>query len=298
MRFRAFAVTLLAGVLYAATASAAGSSTLAISGGVTPYIVVAGDTLAAIAARFGVYPSTLASDNHLNLRQKLQTGRELRIDNRHIVPGLLAPNQIVVNVPQRMAFYQDADGTHGYPVAVGRTTWQTPAGPFTVVRKEEDPAWHVPESIRAESARSGRILPAVVPPGPQNPLGHYWIGLSLSGIGVHGTPSQSSIYQTVTHGCIRLQRDSIADLYSRVALGTHGHIVYEPILIAVSGDDIYIEVHPDVYRRLPASPRQEARELAARVGLDERIDWAVADREIDARAGIARKVRLKPDPAP
>jgi hypothetical protein len=87
-----------------------------------------------------------------------------------------------------------------------------------------------------------------------------------------------------------MRRDEIADLYARVALGTHGQIVYEPILMAVSGKDVYLEVHPDVYKRLPARPQQVLRDLAARLGLAERIEWALADREVDRRAGIARKI--------
>jgi L,D-transpeptidase ErfK/SrfK len=295
MRVRVIVVTFL-GVITLCAPSAIGADHPAISGGVTAYTVAAGDTLTAVAARFGVYPSTIAADNHLDPRRPLEAGRELRIDNRHIVPDAVVPGEIIVNVPQRMIFYWDADRVFGYPIAVGRSTWQTPAGPFTVIRKEEDPAWHVPASIRAESARAGHTLPLVVPPGPRNPLGRFWIGLSLSGIGIHGTPFQSSIYQTATHGCIRLQRDQIADLYSRVMPGTRGRIVYEPILMAESGDDVYIEVHADVYRRLAASPYETARTLAARLGLADRIDWSLAAREIDRHAGIARGVRLKPDP--
>ena len=289
MRVRFIVLTLL-GVITLCAPSAIGADHPAISGGVTAYTVAAGDTLTAIAARFGVYPSTIAADNHLDPRRPLETGRELRIDNRHIVPDAAVPGEIIVNVPQRMIFYQDADRVFGYPIAVGRSTWQTPAGTFTVVRKEENPAWHVPASIRAESARAGHPLPLVVAPGPKNPLGQFWIGLSLAGIGIHGTPAQSSIYQTATHGCIRLQRDPIADLYSRVMPGTLGRIVYEPILIAESGDDVYIEVHADVYRRLAASPLEIARTLAARLGLADRINWSLADREIDRHAGVARRV--------
>ena len=267
----------------------------ALSGGVATYTVMPGDTLTTIAARFGVYPTTIALDNQLDARGRLRAGSELRIDNRHVIPAI-ADGEIVVNVPQRMVFYRNGDRVLAFPIAVGRTTWRTPAGPFTVVRKEQDPAWHVPESIRAESARQGKVLPLVVPPGPRNPLGRFWIGLSLAGIGIHGTPFPSSIYQTATHGCIRLQGEYIADLYAQVAVGTRGSIVYEPILIAASGDDVYIEVHPDVYGRLSASPRQVARELAAGVGVADRIDWSLAEREIDRHAGVARKVRLEPDP--
>jgi L,D-transpeptidase ErfK/SrfK len=195
-----------------------------------------------------------------------------------------------------MAFFEDHERVFAYPIAVGRSTWQTPTGSFTVVRKDEDPAWHVPASIRAESERAGHTLPLVVPPGPRNPLGRFWIGLSLAGIGIHGTPFESIIYQAATHGCLRLQRDQIADL-TRVASGTRGHVLYEPILIAARGDGIYIEVHPDVYRRLPVTLHQEARALAVRLGVDRRIDWERADREIDRRAGVARRVSTITDTA-
>jgi L,D-transpeptidase ErfK/SrfK len=291
MRLRLAISVLCAGIaLHTAAAAGARDSAAAISGGVTAYTVAAGDTLTAVAARFGVYPSTIAADNHLDPRRSLETGRELRIDNRHLISDAVVPGEIVVNLPQRMAFYKDGDRVFAYPIAVGRATWQTPVGTFSVVRKEENPAWHVPASIRAESARAGHPLPLVVAPGPQNPLGQFWIGLSLAGIGIHGTPAQSSIYQTTTHGCIRLQRDPIADLYSRVMPGTRGRIIYEPILIAESGDDVYIEVHADVYRRLAASPYEIARALAGRLGLADRIDWSLADREIDRHAGVARRV--------
>jgi L,D-transpeptidase ErfK/SrfK len=289
MRVRFMVLTFL-GVIILCAPSAIGADHPAISGGVTAYTVAAGDTLTAVGARFGVYPSTIAADNHLDPRRSLEAGRELRIDNRHLIPDAVVPGEITVNVPQRMVFYSDGDRVFAYPIAVGRSTWQTPAGTFNVVRKEENPAWHVPASIRAESARAGHPLPLVVAPGPKNPLGLFWIGLSLAGIGIHGTPAQSSIYQATTHGCIRLQRDPIADLYSRVMPGTRGRIIYEPILIAESGDDVYMEVHADVYRRLAASPYEIARALAARLGLADRIDWTLADREIDRHAGVARRV--------
>jgi L,D-transpeptidase ErfK/SrfK len=162
---------------------------------------------------------------------------------------------------------------------------------------EQDPAWHVPESIREESARAGKLLPSVVPAGPRNPLGRFWIGLSLASIGIHGTPFPSSIYQTATHGCIRLQADNIADLYSHVRVGTRGRIIYEPVLLAREGVDAFVEVHEDVYRRMPATAREHARELAASLGVIDQIDWTAADLEIERRGGVARQIRLRPSPA-
>jgi L,D-transpeptidase ErfK/SrfK len=261
-----------------------------LSGSETTYTLARGDTLKTVAARFGIDPETIATENRLEPGRPLETGRQLRIDNRHIVPALLAPGEIVVNVPQRMAFFDAGGYVVGYPIAVGRATWQTPAGSFSVVRKEEDPAWHVPASIRAEGARHGHVLPLVVQPGPRNPLGRFWIGLSISGIGIHGTPIESSVYQAATHGCMRLQHDRIADLYSRVDLGTRGRIIYEPVLMTAGDNEVYLEVHPDVYRRLPKTPHEVARDLAVSLGIEERVDWGAVDREIELHAGVARRV--------
>jgi L,D-transpeptidase ErfK/SrfK len=290
MRARFIILFLAVAGLIVGDVSGHASEPAVITGVATTHVVVRGETLTGLAARFGVYAATVASENHLLAGRPLEVGRELRIDNRHIVPAGIGIGEILINVPQLMLFYRDGDRVFAYPIAVGRTTWQTPQGPFTVIQKEENPAWHVPASIRAESARTGQLLPLVVPPGPRNPLGPFWIGLSLAGIGVHGTPFPSSIYQTATHGCIRLQNDRIEDLYGRVTVGTRGRIIYEPVLMAASGDEVYLEVHPDAYGRLPRAPFVQARELATRLSLDHRINWMLADPEIERHAGVARRV--------
>ena len=290
MRRRQIVVWLLFAVVFVHPVGSSAGEPEAITGGITTHIVALGETLTSIAARFGVDPSTIVSDNRLAGGQPLEPGRTLLIDNRHIVPTAIGAGEIVVNVPQRMLFYREEERVLAYPVAVGRPTWQTPQGSFTVTWKEEDPAWHVPASIRAENARKGQELPLVVPPGPSNPLGRFWIGLSLAGIGLHGTPVPSSIYRTATHGCVRLQGDRIEDLYGRVDIGTRGRIVYEPVLLTSDRGEVYLEVHQDVYRRASMSALKQAHELAARLALAHRIDWTLAAAEIERRAGIARRV--------
>jgi L,D-transpeptidase ErfK/SrfK len=295
MRARLIVVSLAFVGVVVHPAGAHAGELAAITGGITTHIVAPGETLTGLAARLGVDTATIASDNHLAAGRPLEAGRELVIDNRHIGPAAISAGEVVINVPQRMLFYREGDRVLAYPIAVGRSTWQTPQGPFSVVRKEQDPAWHVPESIRAESLRKGQLLPLVVPPGPRNPLGRFWIGLSLAGIGVHGTPFPSSIYQTATHGCIRLQGDQIEDLYGRVTMATRGRIVYEPVLLTADRGEVYLEVHRDVYRRTPMSASQQARELAARLALADRINWTLAEREIELHAGIARRISSTAD---
>ena len=266
----------------------------AVIGGVTTYTVRNGDTLLGVGARFGVGADVLARDNGLAANTKLAAGQLLRIDNGHIVPVLPEPGTLVINIPQRMLFHGAGVGqVEGYPVAVGRPDWQTPIGEFVVMAKEEQPTWDVPASILEESRRQGRELPAKVPPGPNNPLGAYWIGLSLPGIGLHGTNVSSSVFRVVTHGCMRMQPDDIARLFPAIQLGARGRTIYEPVLVAGQGNAVYLEVRRDVYRRGTGEPRLKARALAAAAGLSDRIDWNLADAVAASAHGVARDVTLR-----
>jgi L,D-transpeptidase ErfK/SrfK len=213
----------------------------------------------------------------------------LRIDNRHIVPATIESRAIVINVPQRLLFATDSGVTRAMPIAVGRPDWRTTIGEFTVIDRREDPTWHVPPSILAEAQRAGKTQAPIVPPGPHNPLGEYWLGLSLTGIGVHGTNAPTSIYQAVTHGCIRMNADDVAWLFERTAIGDVGETIYQPILLTSVDGDVLLESHRDIYARIPDANRL-LRELAADAGLWDLIDWPRAEAVLAARAGIARSI--------
>jgi L,D-transpeptidase ErfK/SrfK len=272
-------------------APSAADRTSVITGQVYEHVTQRGESIARIAARVGMEPATLAADNGLTVEAVIEIGQRLHIDNRHIVPVVAA--ELVLNVPQRMLFHHRSDGgVVGYPVAVGSAGWQTPRGAFTVVNKRRDPAWHVPPSILQESRQRGRQLPPVVAPGPNNPLGARWIGLSLAGIGIHGTNAPSSIFRAVSHGCVRLHPDDVAALFDLVPIGATGESVYDPVLLAPVGDRILLEVHRDVYRVFSGRLAAVVRSRASTLGLSDRIDWAVADRVIAARPGVARDVTV------
>ena len=264
----------------------AGSPSTVITGGVQSYVIARGDTLTALGARFGVDVRTLAADNGIDPVVLLTVGRTIVIDNRHIVPTAGAGADVVINVPQRMLFYR---GGAAFPVAVGQPTWRTPLGASTVVSRERDPVWDVPASIAEEARRKGPTLPKSVPPGPENPLGRYWLGLSRGGVGMHGTNAPSSIYRAVTHGCIRLHPDDIAWLFPRIALGAAVETVYEPLLLAEFDGRVFLEVHPDVYRRAPPATAA-LKAAAAALGVAQTIDWERAEAVIARRDGLARDV--------
>lgn len=253
------------------------------------YVVQSGDSLTAVGARLGVAAGVLARSNDLPSDARLKIGQKLQVDNRHIVPREI-DDGIVINLPQRMLFLLKSGQLQGaYPVGLGKPDWPTPTGRFRIVVKEENPVWDVPKSIQEEMRREGKTVKTCVPPGPDNPLGKHWLGLSVGGYGIHGTIAPSSVYQFQTHGCIRLHPDDIAELFNQVERGTPVHLVYRRWLIARVGARLLLEVHGDVYGKQPAI-EQELRRLAEMEDLTAQIDWQRARDIIRRREGIARDI--------
>jgi L,D-transpeptidase ErfK/SrfK len=264
-----------------------------IVGSIRHHVIVTGESLVALGARFGVDADVIATANDLLPGAALVAGQRLTIDDRHVVAGTAGADTLVVNVPQRMLFVHGGGGHFdGFPVAVGEPDWPTPVGAFRVVVKEEHPTWDVPVSIQEEMRRAGQRVITRMAPGPRNPLGDYWIGLSLGSIGLHGTPYPSTIYRFATHGCVRLHPDDIAKVYRRVAVGTTVAVVYQPVLMAATADGLFLEAHRDVYRRVAPGP-DDVRRAAAAAGVAAHVDWKAAAAVLRRREGVARAVSLR-----
>ena len=113
------------------------------------------------------------------------------------------------------------NGTHYqrlFAVATGQHQYPTPLGRFAIVVKWKNPWWYPPDSPWAQGQ-------SPVPPGPGNPLGTRWMGLSAPGVGIHGTPSDGSIGYSVSHGCIRMHIPQAEWLFNHVEIGTTVFIV-------------------------------------------------------------------------
>lgn len=158
---------LAVGLIYFPCAKAEPSA-LAVTGGVFDYSVQTGDSLIKIGARFGVVAEVLARENRLKVNVRLAPGQGIAVDNRHIVPAVLE-NGLLINLPQRMLyFFRDAQLVVAYPVGLGRPTWQTPQGEFSVINKSDHKTWIVPRSIQEEMRRTGKEVKTSVPPGPES----------------------------------------------------------------------------------------------------------------------------------
>jgi L,D-transpeptidase ErfK/SrfK len=179
-----------------------------------------------------------------------KAGTDIILPSRFILPE--APREgIVLNVASKRLFYfpKATKGApavvHTFPISIGREGWATPLGKTRVVSKKKDPVWRVPASIRKEHAENGDPLPAVVPPGPDNPLGAYAMRLALPGdYLIHGTNKPAGVGMRVSHGCIRMNPEDIDWLFPQVPVGLPVHIVNQPLLIGAAGGDLYVEAHP------------------------------------------------------
>lgn len=98
-----------------------------------------------------------------------------------------------------------------FPVAVGRSGWETPVGKHQIIQMVENPSWQHP------------FTGEVIGPGADNPLGYRWMGFWTDGknyIGLHGTPNERSIGTAASHGCIRMYNRDVVKLFEMVQIGT------------------------------------------------------------------------------
>ncbi|HLY36553.1 MAG TPA: L,D-transpeptidase family protein [Candidatus Binatia bacterium] len=258
------------------------------------YVVGPGDTLWSITGRFTMSRALLETWNALPNPDALRPGMRLRVSDRHIVPRR-QPDGIVIDLAVRTLYWFE----HGrlkarFPVGVGRTDWETPPGRYRIVGRREDPVWRVPVSIQEEMRKRGEPVVRVVPPGPDNPLGKYWIQLSAPGYGLHGTNAPASIGKFASHGCMRLLPEHVERLYREARDGTPVEIVYEPVKLArdpVGG--VFLEVHGDVMggRRsdLPA-----IIDLIEAAGLTDEVDVTRVAEAVSRTWGIPEDVSRRP----
>jgi L,D-transpeptidase ErfK/SrfK len=180
-------------------------------------------------------------------------GAQIVLPGRRILPP--GPRQgVVVNLPEHRLYYFPKATQNGkrvvitYPVSIGKLGRTTPLGQTRVIAKVKHPAWYPPASIRKEHAEEGDPLPAVVGPGPDNPLGDFKIRLGF-GDGtyeIHGTNNPTAVGLAITHGCIRMYPEDVAELYPQLSVGTAVRLNNDPVKVAWVDGELLLEAHPPV----------------------------------------------------
>jgi L,D-transpeptidase ErfK/SrfK len=215
-------------------------------------------------------------------------GTDILLPGRRILPA--GPREgIVINLPEhRLYFYPkpkrgEKPVVYTYPVSIGRMDWRSPLGETRVIGKERNPSWYPPESVRKEHAANGDPLPKVVPPGPDNPLGAFKMRLAVGNgtYEIHGTNNPVAVGLAVTHGCIRMYPEDVADLFPRVAIGTKVWLLNEPVKVTYVDGELYVEAHPPV----DAQGQTVEPDLAL---LSQKLEGLLADKIVAIRWDYAR----------
>lgn len=252
------------------------------------HAVQPGDTVERISRRFDVKARVTMGMNRLGQKGNLKKGQRLKLSNRRIIP-LLTNDGIVVNLADlTLSWVQNGVLMAQFPVGVGRETWETPVGHYEILSRRRDPVWHVPPSIQREMQEQGLVVKTKVPPGPDNPLGKYWLQLSAGGIGIHGTNRPWTVGKYTTHGCLRMRANDIEWLYYNVPNGTTVDIIDEPVKFARLEDGrLLVEAHPlrKKHARQFETKRVTARLLAS--GLADVADMGALERAMRNAWGVA-----------
>jgi lipoprotein-anchoring transpeptidase ErfK/SrfK len=143
--------------------------------------------------------------------------RKIRVATTVVEPERTVTNFGPVIVIRRgvneLRYYLGAKLVRAFGVATGQAIYPTPTGTFSIVDMQLNPWWRPPDSPWAKGLKP-------IPPGPGNPLGTRWMGLSAPGVGIHGTPDDASIGYSASHGCIRMHIPDAEWLFHHVQLGT------------------------------------------------------------------------------
>jgi L,D-transpeptidase ErfK/SrfK len=247
------------------------------------------DTLTDIARRFNVgYEEMLRANPGVDPWLPGE-GREVIVPTQFILPD--APRTgLVINIPAMRIFYYPPV-KHGepavvitHPIGIGKVGWRTPEGVTRIVRRQKDPTWRVPVSVRKEHHDNGEDLDPVIGPGPDNPLGKYAFYLQWPSYLIHGTNKPAGVGLRSSHGCIRLYPEDIEQFFNMVPIGTQVRVVNQPFVFGWDDGQLYLQpfnvLEDDTRDWTKAQKKLLTASLAARLQQQlkshhEQVDWSL-----------------------
>ena len=253
------------------------------------------DTLIDLAPALGVgYTELLAANPGIDPWLPGET--RLAVPGARILPSGKREG-IVVNLGD-LHLYWFAKGAppRAFPIGIAKDGYSTPIGVTSVKAKREKPPW-----VPGESAhRDHPELPAVIPPGPDNPLGEYALYLGWPSYLIHGTNDARGVGRHSSRGCIRLYPADIAELFAEVPIGTPVRVVHEPVKLGWVGGELFLEVNPgedeslelDETGKIAAPAKLDLRALVLRAAGKQaaRIDWQMVEKAAQRRIGIPAQI--------
>jgi lipoprotein-anchoring transpeptidase ErfK/SrfK len=171
----------------------------------------------ALAEKFHMSEELLVA---LNPKKKFdQAGEVILVTNVFNKQTKLTVGRIEVDKSRQTVKTFDPSGAliAVFPATVGSEEKPTPSGSLKVVSADANPNYRYNPDYKFKGVKSKRAFN--IKPGPNNPVGSYWIGLSAEGYGIHGTPNPSKVSKSESHGCVRLTNWDAALLGSSIKKG-------------------------------------------------------------------------------
>jgi L,D-transpeptidase ErfK/SrfK len=254
------------------------------------------ETLLEVARRFNLgYVEMINANRGIN-HWLPGEGTAVTLPTGHLLPD--APRQgIVINLPDLRLYYFMADGrTLSFAIGAGRQGYRSRRGTTTVVRKVVDPTWYPTAAERRDNPDLG----AIVPPGPDNPLGSYGMYLGWPRYIIHGTNMPWGIGRQISRGCVHCYPEGIAMLYPLVPLGTPVRVVNQAVKLGWSGGRLWLEASPNqdeidaIEINDPVTfkpiPGLKATVTKAAGKAASTVDWAAVDAIAKQRTGVPMPV--------
>ena len=260
--------------------------------------VLVNDTLVTIAKRYNIGYNAILDANPQLYRGVLRTGALLQIPTQHLLPPE-AREGIVINLPEMRMYYfpEGSNEVLTYPIGIGKIGKTIPIKRAVITRKTENPTWTPPEDIRKFNLDQGIVLPKVMPPGPDNPLGTYAIYMSIPTYLIHSTIFPESVGKRASFGCIRMFETDIESFFPSVKRGIPVVIINSPIKVAWQDDRLFMEAHDPleehtgVYEAsLPGAVHTIASTTKNQTML---IDWQLVSYIAKERDGIPHEIGIK-----
>ena len=226
------------------------------------------DTLSDIARRFNVGYEEIVRANPGVDPWLPGEGREIVVPSQFILPN--APREgVVINSAAMRLFYfpkrkaDERQVVYTHPIGIGKVGWATPEGTTKVTRKTKNPTWRPGPGVRAEHKENGEILPAVVPPGPDNPLGTRAMYLGWPQYLIHGTNKPYGVGLRSSHGCIRLYPEDVEAIYEMIQPGEKVTVVNQPFVFGWHEEQLYLQAY-DVLEDDPRDWQKAQKKLISR----------------------------------
>ena len=204
------------------------------------------DTLPDIARRFNVGYEEIVRANPGVDPWLPRVGSKVVVPTQFLLPN--APREgVVINLAAMRIFYfpkpkpDEPQVVYTHPIGVGKVGWSTPEGVTKIVSRQKDPTWRPSVAVRKEHAENGDPIPAVVPPGPDNPLGKFKFNLGWPSYLIHGTNKPYGVGLRSSHGCIRLYPEDIEKLFEMVPVGTQVRVVNQPFVFGWHEGQLYLQ---------------------------------------------------------